>query len=27
VGYYSLMACILNGLQIEPAADAPQLPM
>jgi 4-carboxymuconolactone decarboxylase len=26
VGYYSLMGCLLNGLQIEPAADAPQLP-
>jgi 4-carboxymuconolactone decarboxylase len=26
VGYYSLMACVLNGLEIEPAADAPQLP-
>jgi 4-carboxymuconolactone decarboxylase len=26
VGYYSLMGCVLNGLQIEPAADAPQLP-
>ena len=27
VGYYALMACIINGLQIEPAPDAPQLPM
>jgi 4-carboxymuconolactone decarboxylase len=26
VGYYSMMGCLLNGLQIEPAADAPQLP-
>ena len=26
VGYYSLMGCLLNGLQIEPAPDAPQLP-
>jgi 4-carboxymuconolactone decarboxylase len=26
VGYYALMGCLLNGLQIEPAADAPQLP-
>jgi 4-carboxymuconolactone decarboxylase len=26
VGYYSMMACVLNGLQIEPPADAPQLP-
>ena len=26
VGYYSLMGCLLNGLQIEPAVDAPQLP-
>jgi hypothetical protein len=26
VGYYSLMGCVLNGLQIEPPADAPQLP-
>lgn len=26
VGYYALMGCVLNGLQIEPAADAPQLP-
>ena len=26
VGYYSLMGCLLNGLQIEPAAEAPQLP-
>lgn len=27
IGYYSLMGCLLNGLQIEPAADAPQLPV
>jgi 4-carboxymuconolactone decarboxylase len=26
VGYYALMGCLLNGLQIEPAADAPRLP-
>jgi 4-carboxymuconolactone decarboxylase len=26
VGYYSLMGCVLNGLQIEPPAEAPQLP-
>jgi hypothetical protein len=26
VGYYSLMGCVLNGLQIEPPPDAPQLP-
>jgi 4-carboxymuconolactone decarboxylase len=26
VGYYSLMGCVLNGLEIEPPADAPQLP-
>jgi len=26
IGYYSLMACVLNGLEIEPPADAPQLP-
>lgn len=26
VGYYSLMGCLLNGLQIEPTPDAPQLP-
>jgi hypothetical protein len=26
VGYYCLMGCVLNGLQIEPPPDAPQLP-
>jgi 4-carboxymuconolactone decarboxylase len=26
VGYYSMMGCVLNGLAIEPPADAPQLP-
>jgi 4-carboxymuconolactone decarboxylase len=26
VGYYCLMGCVLNGLQIEPPADAPKLP-
>jgi 4-carboxymuconolactone decarboxylase len=26
VGYYALVGCLLNGLQIEPAPDAPQLP-
>jgi 4-carboxymuconolactone decarboxylase len=26
IGYYCLMACVLNGLEIEPPADAPQLP-
>ncbi len=26
VGYYSLMGCVLNGLQIEPPPEAAQLP-
>jgi 4-carboxymuconolactone decarboxylase len=26
VGYYAMLGCLLNGLAIEPAADAPQLP-
>ena len=26
IGYYSLMACVLNGLEIEPPPEAPQLP-
>jgi 4-carboxymuconolactone decarboxylase len=26
VGYYSMMGCVLNGLAIEPPAEAPQLP-
>jgi 4-carboxymuconolactone decarboxylase len=26
VGYYAMLGCLLNGLEIEPAADAPQLP-
>ncbi len=26
IGYYSLMGCVLNGLQIEPPAEALQLP-
>jgi len=26
IGYYSLMGCLLNGLDIQPPADAPQLP-
>jgi 4-carboxymuconolactone decarboxylase len=26
VGYYAMLGCLLNGLEIEPAPDAPQLP-
>ena len=26
IGYYAMLGCLLNGLQIEPAPDAPQLP-
>jgi 4-carboxymuconolactone decarboxylase len=26
VGYYAMLGCLLNGLAIEPAADAPKLP-
>jgi 4-carboxymuconolactone decarboxylase len=26
VGYYGMLGCLLNGLELEPAPDAPQLP-
>ncbi len=26
IGYYALLGCLFNALEIEPAADAPQLP-